>query len=120
MKSWKLITLVPGHVVFGLAFFSVVATAQVDPGARAGSSTAAPVSGLTRSQLNAFNAAMASFQEVEDVAHSALGPRFNSNSCVSCHAQPAAGGSSPTSNPQTAFADSQNSAVVHPAQWAGP
>src|SRR5262249_10289187 len=66
-------------------------------------------SGLTQSQLNAFNAAMASFQEVEDVAHSALGPRFNSNSCVSCHAQPAAGGSSPTSNPQTAFADSQNS-----------
>jgi len=28
-----------------------------------------------------------------------LGPRFNSNSCASCHAQPAAGGSSPPSNP---------------------
>ena len=28
-----------------------------------------------------------------------LGPRFNSNSCASCHAYPAAGGSSPTTNP---------------------
>ena len=29
-----------------------------------------------------------------------LGPRFNSNSCVSCHAHPAIGGSSPATNPQ--------------------
>src|SRR5579859_470486 len=28
-----------------------------------------------------------------------LGPAFNSNSCSSCHAQPAVGGSSPPSNP---------------------
>ncbi len=28
-----------------------------------------------------------------------LGPRFNSNSCASCHAYPAAGGSSPPTNP---------------------
>ncbi len=28
-----------------------------------------------------------------------LGPRFNSNSCPSCHAQPAIGGSSPAANP---------------------
>lgn len=28
-----------------------------------------------------------------------LGPRFNSNSCASCHAYPAAGGSSPPNNP---------------------
>lgn len=28
-----------------------------------------------------------------------LGPRFSSNSCASCHAQPAVGGSSPPSNP---------------------
>ena len=28
-----------------------------------------------------------------------LGPAFNSNSCSSCHAQPAAGGASPSSNP---------------------
>ena len=29
-----------------------------------------------------------------------LGPRFNSNSCASCHAQPAVGGTSPKTNPQ--------------------
>jgi CxxC motif-containing protein (DUF1111 family) len=43
------------------------------------------------------------FQEVESVtggAHNGLGPRFNSNSCSSCHAQPAVGGSSPST---TAF-----------------
>jgi CxxC motif-containing protein (DUF1111 family) len=39
------------------------------------------------------------FQEVESVtggAHNGLGPRFNSDSCSSCHAQPAIGGSSPS------------------------
>src|SRR5207302_2682611 len=34
-----------------------------------------------------------------DVKGGGLGPRFNSNSCSSCHAQPAVGGSSPASNP---------------------
>jgi CxxC motif-containing protein (DUF1111 family) len=32
-------------------------------------------------------------------SNTGLGPRFNSNSCASCHAQPAVGGSSPPSNP---------------------
>ncbi len=39
------------------------------------------------------------FQEVEEVTgaeHNGLGPRFNSNSCASCHSQPALGGSSPS------------------------
>ncbi|MBV8847293.1 MAG: hypothetical protein JO307_31170 [Bryobacterales bacterium] len=48
------------------------------------------------------------FQAVESVSHSptgnnGLGPRFNSNSCVSCHAQPAVGGSGPAVNPQFPF-----------------
>lgn len=33
------------------------------------------------------------------VMDTGLGPRFNSNSCSSCHQQPALGGSSPSSNP---------------------
>jgi len=33
-----------------------------------------------------------------------LGPRFNSNSCVSCHSHPAMGGSSPATNPQVSVA----------------
>jgi len=39
-----------------------------------------------------------------DTVSTGLGPRFNSNSCVSCHSQPIAGGSSPSlhspQNPQ--------------------
>jgi CxxC motif-containing protein (DUF1111 family) len=33
-----------------------------------------------------------------------LGPRFNSNQCLSCHSQPAAGGSSPGQNPLVGIA----------------
>ncbi|HEX8892874.1 MAG TPA: di-heme oxidoredictase family protein, partial [Terriglobales bacterium] len=46
------------------------------------------------------------FQDVETVSNSAnagLGPRFNSNQCSSCHAQPAVGGSGPAVNPQFQF-----------------
>jgi CxxC motif-containing protein (DUF1111 family) len=39
------------------------------------------------------------FQEIEAVSNG-LGPRFNSNSCSSCHSQPAVGGTSPS---QTVF-----------------
>ena len=53
--------------------------------------------------------ASARFQEIESVsggANNGLGPRFNSNSCSSCHAQPAIGGSGPASNPQAQFISS--------------
>src|SRR5262249_53011037 len=40
------------------------------------------------------------FNERETVAGVGLGPRFNLDSCGGCHAQPAAGGSSPAVNPQ--------------------
>src|SRR5260370_39627868 len=82
-----------------------------DPGPRGGPAAAgAPGAGLSNiaTLYAAFNGAAANFQEVEDVAHNGLGPRFNSNSCVSCHIQPATGGSSPASNPQVQFANSQN------------
>lgn len=41
------------------------------------------------------------FGEISNVSsgqHTGLGPRFNSNSCSSCHSQPAAGGSSPSAS----------------------
>jgi CxxC motif-containing protein (DUF1111 family) len=44
----------------------------------------------------------ATFKQVNNVTGTApigLGPRFNSNSCASCHAQPAMGGATPSSNP---------------------
>ena len=80
-----------------------------DPGPRGGPPGAGgPVSGLTPALQAVFNTGQTVFAEVEKVPADGLGPRFNSNSCVSCHAQPASGGSSPASNPQVAFANSQN------------
>src|SRR5207302_10339964 len=55
------------------------------------------------------NGGLSRFQEVESVsggANNGLGPRFNSNSCSSCHAQPAVGGTGAAVNPQFAFAGS--------------
>jgi CxxC motif-containing protein (DUF1111 family) len=56
-----------------------------------------------------FNDGLTRMQAVESVSHSptgnnGLGPRFNSNSCSSCHAQPAVGGSGAAVNPQFKFA----------------
>jgi CxxC motif-containing protein (DUF1111 family) len=55
-----------------------------------------------------FQDGLARFQDVESVSNSptgnnGLGPRFNSNSCSSCHAQPAVGGSGAAVNPQFQF-----------------
>jgi CxxC motif-containing protein (DUF1111 family) len=80
-----------------------------DPGPRGGPAGAGgPVSGLTPALQAVFTTGLANFQEVENVPEGGLGPRFNSTSCSSCHAQPAIGGTSPASNPQVAFANSQN------------
>jgi CxxC motif-containing protein (DUF1111 family) len=76
-----------------------------DPGVRAGSvdsgTELASVVGSPADEY--FLDGKSRFQEVESVQggnHNGLGPRFNSNSCSSCHAQPSIGGSSPST---TAF-----------------
>lgn len=74
-----------------------------DPGLRPGASAGAALPGLTSHEMEYFDAGKADFLEVEDVADG-LGPRLNLDSCVGCHSQPAAGGSSPRVNPQVAFA----------------
>jgi len=80
-----------------------------DPGPRGGAPGAGdPLPGLSAAQLVVFTDGKGRFQEVEAVTPNGLGPRFNSNSCSSCHFQPAVGGSSPQSNPQVAFANSHN------------
>jgi len=82
--------------------------AQTDPGPRGGPPGAGrPVAGLSPALGAVFTTGQANFQEVEKVS-SGLGPRFNSNSCSSCHSQPAVGGSSPAINPLMTFANSQN------------
>jgi CxxC motif-containing protein (DUF1111 family) len=66
-----------------------------DPGVRAGLVNAGqPLSTLSPSQLEYFTDGFVRFNTVEQVANG-LGPTFNSNSCGSCHAQPATGGTSP-------------------------
>jgi CxxC motif-containing protein (DUF1111 family) len=63
----------------------------------------APIAGLTAFESAAFQKGLAVFTEVDGVANG-LGPRFNLDSCAGCHARPAAGGSSPSVNPQFAMA----------------
>jgi CxxC motif-containing protein (DUF1111 family) len=87
-------------------------SAAQDPGARIGDPGAGePLSTLTSAELPFFQDGQARFIEVDSVSGTApgepgvgLGPTFNSNSCGSCHAQPATGGSSPAQNPQIAAA----------------
>ncbi len=108
-------------LTFFLAFVFVVQgqnTAR-DPGPRAGSSgTGNFITGLTPSQQDYFNDGQRRFQEVESVqngANNGLGPTFNSNSCSSCHAQPAIGGTSPSVNPQIAVANLDGAANTIPS-----
>src|SRR3984957_324706 len=98
-------------LIFVLAFVFVVQgqnTAR-DPGPRTGTPGAGNfIAGLTSSQQAYFTDGQTRFQNVETVKNSkniGLGPTFNSNSCSSCHAQPAFGGSSPSVNPQIAVAN---------------
>jgi CxxC motif-containing protein (DUF1111 family) len=80
-----------------------------DPGPRPGAAGAGgPMPGLSYSQAAFFNDGQQRFLEVEGVVKDGLGPRFNSNSCASCHIYPGVGGSSPKANPQTAFANNHN------------
>src|SRR5713226_7517372 len=74
-----------------------------DPGVRGG----LPDAGTPLPGADAvyFAEALAAFREVHSILGSlepspGLGPRFNGTSCGGCHAQPAAGGSSPRRNPQ--------------------
>jgi CxxC motif-containing protein (DUF1111 family) len=74
-----------------------------DPGVRGGAAGAGgPLPGLTADENAFFRDGLARFADIEVVTggnNTGLGPRFNSNQCLSCHSQPAAGGSSPARNP---------------------
>jgi CxxC motif-containing protein (DUF1111 family) len=87
----------------------------VDPGVRGGAPGAGgPLPGLSALEQAFFNAATGNFTEVETVANG-LGPRFNLDSCGGCHAQPATGGSSPSTNPQVAVATTQGAKNTLPS-----
>jgi len=98
-------------LVYGQTSSSATSAAQ-DPGVRAGTVNAGqPLSTLTSDQLLFFQDGQTRFQNVDTVS-SGLGPAYNSNSCSSCHSQPAVGGSSASAaqypnigpNPQIAAA----------------
>jgi CxxC motif-containing protein (DUF1111 family) len=77
--------------------------AVVDPGVRGGAPGAGgPLNGLTQDEQQFFNDGLRRFATIEVVtggANNGLGPRFNSNACLSCHSQPGPGGTSPAMNP---------------------
>jgi CxxC motif-containing protein (DUF1111 family) len=79
------------------------AKTPVDPGVRGGAAGAgSPLRGLTADEAAFFQDGLSRFADIEGVTggkNNGLGPRFNSNQCLSCHAQPAPGGSSPARNP---------------------
>jgi len=97
-----------GLTVFGACMAAALAMAEpekkpVDPGVRGGAAGAGgPLKSLTADETAFFQDGLARFAEIESVTggqNNGLGPRFNSNQCLSCHSQPAGGGSSPTRNP---------------------
>ncbi len=98
-------------LTLGMLFLGGMAFAQTDPGVQSGNrgTGAALPSVLANDKagiLAFFTDGQARFQEVESVsggANNGLGPRFNSNSCSSCHAQPAVGGTGAAVNPQFQF-----------------
>src|SRR6266404_4329832 len=92
----------------GVYAFGQTRSAPVDPGVRGGPAGAGtPLKGLTADETAFFQDGQARFADVEVVtkgSNNGLGPRFNSNQCLSCHSQPDAGGSSPAQNPLIAVA----------------
>jgi hypothetical protein len=86
-----------------------------DPGLRGGTAGAGgPVPTLNANETSFWFAAQAVFEQVETVPDG-LGPRFNLNGCAGCHAQPAAGGTAPATNPQVAVATLDGAQNVLPS-----
>jgi len=99
--------------ILAVLLLAGVALAQTDPGVQSGNrGTGAALSSVLSNSpsgiLSFFTDGQARFQAVESVSgnpagNNGLGPRFNSNSCSSCHAQPAIGGSGAATNPEFQF-----------------
>jgi CxxC motif-containing protein (DUF1111 family) len=144
MKQYRLsqLVLVVPMVILGCSFIALPKTAvaqgitalnfgspphggpkSADPGPRAGAPGAGgPLPGLDAGEQAYFAAALSRFQEIDSVSGTmtgeagvGLGPRFNLNSCAGCHAFPAAGGSSPMTNPQVAVATLHGAKNVVPS-----
>jgi CxxC motif-containing protein (DUF1111 family) len=94
-----------------------------DPGLRQDATANGPpaaLPGLVPDELAFFEDGFRRFQTLEVVSGASsgqgngLGPRFNSDSCVSCHLYPTAGGSSPSANPLYAVATAYGASNTMP------
>jgi CxxC motif-containing protein (DUF1111 family) len=100
--------------IVAVLFLAGTALAQTDPGVQSGNrGTGSALPSVLQNDnpgiLSFFDDGQTRFQEVENVsggANNGLGPRFNSTSCSSCHAQPAIGGTGAAVNPQFPVAGS--------------
>src|SRR5882762_1214403 len=94
------------------------ARGPVDPGVRGGAPGAGtPLEGLTADETAFFQNGLAKFLDIESVTggeNNGLGPRFNSNQCLSCHSQTRVGGTSPATNPLIAIATREGARNVVP------
>src|SRR5579872_5152524 len=116
MKAVKLMSII--GVALSWLIFAGMAFAQTDPGVQAANrGTGAPLGSVATTGSGGlatfFSDGLKRFQDVESVSNSptgnnGLGPRFNSNSCSSCHAQPAVGGTGAAVNPQFQFTNGAN------------
>jgi CxxC motif-containing protein (DUF1111 family) len=96
-----------------VVFLPTITFAQTDPGVQSGNrGTGAALSSVSSNSpsgiLAFFTDGQKRFQDMESVSgnpngNNGLGPRFNSTSCSSCHAQPAVGGTGAAVNPQASF-----------------
>src|SRR5277367_6708072 len=97
-------------LVAGILFFIFLSSASLligqlnprDPGVRGGTvDSGQPLASLegTPGATDFFNNGLGRFTAVDVVqggVNNGLGPRFNTNTCASCHAQPSVGGTSPS------------------------
>ena len=100
---------------FGPLMMVHAGSRPTDPGVRGGPpGGGGPMQGLTADQMAFFTQGQSVFNETVSVQGTdpdtrvGLGPGFNSNSCESCHSQPASGGTSPLTTvpqPQIAIAN---------------
>jgi CxxC motif-containing protein (DUF1111 family) len=96
---------------------AVNSPAAADPGVRSGTAnTGRPLSSLSAVEREYFANGQIRFLAIDTVTgtNRGLGPTFNSNSCGSCHAQPATGGTSPALNPQIAAANDDGASNTIP------
>src|SRR3989442_15455003 len=99
VKAAAVVAIVPLLMVGALQILRADPFVASDPGVRGGPADAGDnLAGLTASQQAFFNQSRIQFEEA-DGAEEGLGPRFNLDSCVGCHSQPASGGAGPSAEP---------------------